>query len=567
MLTLAKDKMTDYRIVKSAQGGEAVAYAAQELAHFLKQITGAEFPIYDDDADVSETELWVGKSKRTEGLDIDWTVCKEEGYYVKNMGDSVLLAGSGERGTLYAVYDLLEEELGCRWFTPKHSHVPKRENLAIRELDKQFTPVFKYRSVGFIEARDGDFAARNRLNAGPVTDKHGGKASWGGGHSFDRLVPPSEFFEEHPEFFSEIDGKRVGIYDKDGRAAQLCLTNPEVLEIALERVMEALAYNPEAIVPVAQNDGAPPCTCEKCRAVDFEEESNAGTLMRFVNAIAAKVKEKYPKAFIQTYAYNHTRRAPKYTKPLDNVIIHLCTGGSCFLHPLEECSKGLGHIQREFILDFNEWTKIVKNVYIFDYPTNYAFFLLPHPTHHVFRPNYELFAKNGICGVYGCGVTSRGAYCAELKSYVLAKSMWNPYCDDELPVSEFLVGVYGMAAPVMERIFDAYRKELEDEGLHIGDDLFVDVPYNRPGFLESQDILFDEAERLADDKDKLHEVKKARIWQRFASVIKKDHKDPQAQAEMDALASDMLIFGMKQFCIHWSMEYWLERWKDRRFQD
>jgi len=50
-------------------------------------------------------------------------------------------------------------------------------------------------------------------------------------HSFRDLVPAEEYFDAHPEYFSEIEGRRVP--DK-----QICLTNPDILAIAKAKLKE-----------------------------------------------------------------------------------------------------------------------------------------------------------------------------------------------------------------------------------------------------------------------------------------------------------------------------------------
>ena len=53
--------------------------------------------------------------------------------------------------------------------------------------------------------------------------RRGGKHIYQGFvHTFFPLIPPDKYFENHPEWFSEIDGKR-----QQGRT-QLCLTNDQM---------------------------------------------------------------------------------------------------------------------------------------------------------------------------------------------------------------------------------------------------------------------------------------------------------------------------------------------------
>ena len=122
-------------------------------------------------------------------------------------------------------------------------------------------------------------------------------------------------FEKHPEYYSLIDGKRqIGW-------SQLCLTNPEVVHIVTERVLEAIRRDPTAkLFSVSQNDWDGHCQCESCMAIEKREDSPAGTLIHFVNQVAEQVEKEFPNVWIETLAYQYTRKPPKTIRPRHNVV-------------------------------------------------------------------------------------------------------------------------------------------------------------------------------------------------------------------------------------------------------
>ena len=120
------------------------------------------------------------------------------------------------RGTLYGVYETLERFGGCRWYTSWHSVIPKRDAFSVPAMDETQKPAFALREPFWFDMFDGDLAARNKVNGNAMrlTDKHGGHSfRFGGGlgscHTFNTLCPPDLFFDTHPEYFSEVDGKRI----------------------------------------------------------------------------------------------------------------------------------------------------------------------------------------------------------------------------------------------------------------------------------------------------------------------------------------------------------------------
>src|SRR5439155_7402152 len=120
-------------------------------------------------------------------------------------------------------------------------------------------------------------------------------------HSLDALVP-RELYASHPEYFPFIGGARSNGY------VQRCLSNPDVLKLSIERVRQWIKENPQAnIISVSQNDTIKNCQCDQCKAVDDAEGSPAGSLLKFVNAIAEAIEAEHPNVRIDTLAYQYTR--------------------------------------------------------------------------------------------------------------------------------------------------------------------------------------------------------------------------------------------------------------------
>ncbi len=142
-------------------------------------------------------------------------------------------------------------------------------------------PAFEYREPFFTEAADKDWAARNRVNGSfqKLDASTGGKVSYYPFvHSFYTLLPPKQYFQDHPEYYALVDGKRRG------DDAQLCLTNPDVLRLAIQTVLKWIDEHPEAsIFSVSQNDTRGWCECENCRRIEQEEGgAHSGPILRFV---------------------------------------------------------------------------------------------------------------------------------------------------------------------------------------------------------------------------------------------------------------------------------------------
>jgi hypothetical protein len=555
MLTIVKNGNSDFRIVVAKDADEAAIYAAEEFSNFLKQISGAQLPIVTDASPKIGPEVLVGQSARVK-LPAGTNLGKEA-FVSRASADGLLLVGGGARGTLYAVYDFFEAQLGCRWFTPEISRIPKRDTVEIPFYEKTDAPAFEYRRHSMTPGADkgrAEWFARSRVNATySLEKKHGGRIDFAKYfvHTFYHLFPKDEYFAEHPEYYSEIDGKRI-FRTQDEGGTQLCLTNPDVLRITIEKVKGWLRENPEAsIASVSQNDVFNYCTCAKCAAVDKEEGSPMGSLLRFVNAVAEGIEGEFPEASVETLAYWYTRTTPKITRPRHNVIIRLCTIECCFIHPLGTCISSRDmiteqHEDREdftILKDFTEWSKICDRIYVWDYTVNYGNYLLPFPNTNVLADNMRFFAKHNVKGVFEEGSSEVGSYCAELNAYIMTKLLWNPEADWTIARDEFLNAVYKEAAPVMGRIFEAYYDAVVREDLHMHlwirpRDYFTD-----PAAIRAISGLFDEAEKAAVDEGTLREVKKARLWQRRLELGKLP-RSPEKDELLDAFAADCEAFGV-----------------------
>ena len=554
MLTLAQNRKTDYRIVIAEHPSPSVFHAAEELKRFLGEISGADFPIVFDGEKQTECEIIIGKNAHFDALNcgVDIDGLGDEGVWLKTVGKTLVLAGSDVRGALYAVYQLLDEHLGCRWFTAEDSFIPKREVLTLPEPDDRFVPPLEFRDPYMQAYNDGAFYSRNRCNAesGRLGPAEGGKVTYARFvHTMQELVPPEEYFDSHPEYFAlRIDENGNGV--RQNGYAQPCLTNPEVLAIAKKNVRRILASRPDAdIISVSQNDNFTYCQCERCRAVDEEEGSHAGTLLRFVNAIAEDIEEDYPHVAVDTLAYQYTRKPPRITKPRHNVIVRLCSIECCFGHPLETCSlSGTEGGQGSFTADLEGWSAISNRLHIWDYTANFAHAIQPFPDFKVLAPNIRYFIRHGVTGIFEEGENSVPEHgeLNPLRQYVLAKLLWNPELDPERLVNEFLTGYFGMAAPAVREWFDLLHAGVtEDVHVHIYDN--PRQPYLSDEFLDASEPLFDEAERLADDEKILARVKKLRLSIRYVRLAHTPADAEGRREEAERFIEDVRASGIGSY--------------------
>ncbi len=492
-------------------------HAASDLQSHLESILGTAPPIVNDSRCGNRIPIVVGRSALLDklGVSVDWKTLGQEGILIRTVGPALILAGN-KRGVLYACYTFLEETLGCRWFTPDCTVLPKRGTFTVPEIKRTYVPPLEYRATDYPNSRDADWAVRNKINGTQtrLDEKRGGKIVYRGFvHTFNSLVPPSKYFADHPEYYSEIDGKRVG-----PERTQLCMTNPDVLRIATATIRRRMRESPEAtIFSVSQNDWGNYCRCPMCRALAAKEGSQAGVLIHFVNAIADAVRDEFPDKIVDTLAYQWSRKPPLHVRPRPNVAVRLCSIECCFAHPL-----ATDPYNASFRRDIEGWNRICNRLHIWDYVINYAHCIMPFPNLYVLKPNVDFFVNHGVTGIYEeADYFTRGGEFAELRTWIMAKTLWDPSYDTDKAIDEFLAAYYGKAAAPLRRYINLIHDQVRNNpDLHVRIYSPPTAGYLTPEVIRQSVRLFDRAEKLvAADPIRLQRTRTARLPLLYSRIV------------------------------------------------
>jgi len=500
-MTLARDGMPGAAIVLPQDAGIAEQTAAAELCDYLTKVAGATFHVTDEET-ATGPSMYVGRTQFAEKVGIDVAKLDEEAWVIRTVGDDLVLAGGGARGTLYAVYRFLEDIVGVHWWTPWEESVPDIATLKVDELDLSGKPMIRYRDIYMLYGNDGGrCAARNRLNRqgdARIAKEYGGCMDYGPPyhvHTFYMYFRPDKYLDQHPEWFSLIDGQRVG-----GRH-QLCLTNPELRKAFLakfrgfiessRRDAKAQGVPPPVVFSISQNDWGGACQCDDCQAIAKAEESEAGPLLDFVNYLADAVRDDYPDVYISTLAYQYTQKPPKSVKPRDNVIIRLCDTRSNFTKPITAPENTEF---REFLLS---WAAIAKNLRVWDYAVTYAPPRgLPFPSVHTYQADYQFYSEHNVEGVFTEHEYPIIGDLHDLKAWMMMKLLEDPYQDYEALLQAFTDGFYGPAGPEIREYLGMLQAACDARGSHVGMGTGVSgFSYLNLGFIREAQGLFDRAER------------------------------------------------------------------------
>lgn len=497
---LFENGASDYSIVIDKEAPASEQYAAEELQNWLREVGGVSLPIVGPDEGEQGKRLVVGYNSIVQEFvpEAEQQSPSDDSFTWCSKGGDILFWGGSERGTLYSVYDFLEDQLGIRWYSEDATVVPEFGKWSFSELYNHEAPALLVRDNCMLAPRTNPvFSARLRNNftrlpgKEPGTTLPGTAEGYWGVHAMAYHVPAHKYFKDHPEYFSLYNGKRC--------TDQLCLSNPDVLNICIESMRKVMREEPDYMIySMEQLDNVQPCQCEceSCQALIERYGGNSGIMVWFVNQVADALKDEFPDKYVGTFAYRYTRHAPTGIVPRDNVVIRLCSIECCLLHDFEGCE-----MNQPFMKDLQDWSAIAKNLYFWDYATDFSYYCLPVANLRLLQPKIKDFCDHNAMGMLEQGdYQTRTCELKELRAYLVSKLLWNPDEDVEAIIKEFTDGYYGPAGRYIREYIDYADTYLRRDGMHT--DCYANVahPMFTPEFVKEAARIFDDAKEAVKDQ-------------------------------------------------------------------
>lgn len=493
-----------YQIVIPSQADSITLKAANELQLYLMKLQKAELPITEESKYKGDNAIYIGRTNYSDAMDINYIQLDTDGYAFKHNEENFIIVGGSGRGVLYGIYDLLEA-LGFRKYTADYTYIPKN-NFITFPNDTIVIPKIKFRQVYYNAALNPDFFDWHKLD--DISENWGFFV-----HTFDRLVPPGKYGEKHPEYYAFYNGKR-----HVGDGSQLCLSNPEVLDTLINNLRQEMVRKPQMKYwSVSQNDNYNRCQCDLCKKLNEkyggEVNRHSGSIIHFVN----KVAMEFPDKTISTLAYQYSREAPENIELEPNVNIMLCSIES-------ERHKPIPQTDPDFTRDLEDWSKLTKNIFLWDYTVQFSNLVSPFPNIHTLKPNIKFFTDNNVPEMFQQGdrYTGTGGDMIELKTYLIAKLLWNPNADEQAIINDFIGGYYGDAGPYIRQYIDTMRHTLVETDHHLkifGSPVDAKDTYLTNEMMDEYKRLFDKAENsVAKDPEILSRVQRSRLSIMYAEL-------------------------------------------------
>ncbi len=516
-----------YAVVVAKRSTPVAAHAAEELVAYVRKITGAELSVFHE-SDGKLRPILLGAAARDHGTKSDRDNLGPDGFVLQSDEAGIRIRGGSDLGTLYGTYHFLEKHLGVRWFMPGElgEVVPRTQTLRIGTFDETCVPSFRVRWI-----ESGRWALRNKMNVRvSIAGKDVGIHWKWGFHTFFRLIPPEKYYDEHPEWFSMIRGKRPR--PKAGRhGRQLCTTNPELIEEVAKNIIKHFEADPPLdILALAPQDGGGFCECKRCRALDEDRPADeawharySNRLAVFNNAVARLVARRFPDKLIKVGAYAMYLRVPldPNYRPAPNLAIQACHTYSCNNHRIAAptCRRNREYFGKEL----ERWARLTDHLFIYEYYNKGVWGGLPYYQVHVIREDLPYYHRLGAEGFYTQPAGRRWP-AVGLNHYIAAKLAWDVDLDVDRLLEDFYAKFYGPAADPMRDYWQALERAFTDAEPCLSPfgwkwTTLVAEDFFRPDVVRAMDDAVRRAERAAASEPIRKRVRLARTMVDFTQRV------------------------------------------------
>jgi Domain of unknown function (DUF4838) len=470
-------------IVIGENPGKVVKFAAEELQHWIKEISGAKLPIVSAPRKM-KYKLFL--QVKPLGFESDLArMTSTDGYAVRERGDNLYVFSSKPKGVLNGVFRLLFKNTDIIWARPNTEFgtiFSRTPDLVFTDTNYIDIPVFMLRGWQMIgprhhmaselwQVRNGSnwSAATNTYN--PKFVKFGNFLEYGGGHNIvGKYITLRKYAKKHPDFFSMKKGKRVLV-----RKTQLCFSNSEMTTAFFNELDAKIKENPNYdTYRIMIEDNYNLCECPECtkaiklengKVVDKNDKAFRSTqFFLWLNQIARHMQKHYPNKNILTFAYFFTEIPPR-CKVEPNISISFCP---IFKNSKATMQSAINTKTRDKLLD---WLKKTKNLTLREY-----FGLTPpypRPIDAIAIVDCRYVNKLGVHKTYSemyadaVGRRMDGVKTWNVNNlyfWTMGQEVWNPRQDVKKLRREFLKRVYGKAANEISEFYSI----LENDWLKAG---------------------------------------------------------------------------------------------------
>lgn len=426
---------------------------------------------------VSEKEMWHII------IQIDPTV--QEGFRISRKGSDIRLTASDDRQMLWLQYQLIKKISKEDPRIDGSDLPPALVNLT----DTCGTFAFDYQSIYSPAGLNPDYTGVMGLNN--FDD------SWGiWGHNLRKVLG-----DNVDKVYATIHGKTDD--------SQLCFSSPEMYRQIEEYIVNNFGEKGNSRFVIAPDDNPYACTCASCTAMGNTEKNATPAVTELILRLA----QRFPKHTFFTTSYLSTQQATEKPLPANAGVMV-----SAIDFPLRRID-GKDAQEKKFAQQLENWKKVTKNIYIWDYINNFDDYLTPFPILKIAQQRLRFFKQNGASGIFFNGSGYNYSSFDEMRTFVLSALLINP----EQSVDDLVKSYFNQEYPVSKKWLYDYYIGLENStqsGKRLG--LYAGIRESENSFLNPEKFteFYDEmgdfvSDAKGQERKKLHGLQTALSFTRL----------------------------------------------------
>lgn len=426
---------------------------------------------------VSEKEMW------RVIIRIDPTL--QEGFRIAIKGSEIELTAADDRQMLWLQYQLIKK-ISKEDPRIDGSDLPPA---IINLTDTCGTFAFDYQSIYSPSGLNPDYTGVMGLNN--FDD------SWGiWGHNLRKVLG-----DNVDKVYATIHGKTDD--------SQLCFSSEEMYRQIESYIVDNIGEKGSSRFVIAPDDTPYACTCASCTAMGNTEKNATPA----VTELLLRLSQRFPKHSFFTISYLSTKQVTDKQLPSNAGIIV-----SAIDFPLRRID-GKNAQEKKFMQQLNQWKKVTKNIYIWDYINNFDDYLTPFPILKIAQQRLRFFKQNGASGIFFNGSGYSYSSFDTMRTFALSALLINP----ELPVEELVRDYFNQEYPLSKKWLYDYYINLENSvqsGKKLG--IYAGIAELEQSFLNPEKFIkfYDEmgdyvSDAKGKERKKLHELQTALSYTRL----------------------------------------------------
>lgn len=490
-ILVPKDTMSDHYAAP-------VKYAATELKRLFEEATGATIVIREENGNEKTDGKYIALGNTVLGNSVTLSETKATASVVQTVGDTIVVKGVTDEGTMYGTYEWLTSLLGYEYFSKDTYALTKNSvelvNSTKADWDATYTPDIEY-SISPSEdiSTNDNLLNRYRMNNwySDIMVVNDGRI-----HNTFNILPPFDNMESsdatgnyknHPKWYTSnykgILGHGTLAYTDDyGRKCpyELCFNARgdsaeyfTMVSTAVQAYTDALTADKTLTkASLSIRDNVIWCKCSAC-----QDENGTDSALGFLNDVCEGIrtwltenndprKDTFRMIFL---AYYTTGAAPTTETTLDPYIdVWFAESFAVYTLPMND-SSAAGETATAWT-NLQAWANLLNqsqnctngvrnnNLLVWTYNSNMYTLLAPYDSFNSMRVNYGLFKGLNVDSVYNYTDAAMSGWAA-LKKYLASQLAWNATPDDtawNAWIDNFFTNAYGAGATQMQAWFENY---------------------------------------------------------------------------------------------------------------